>query len=327
MKKQHKTNILTMEMLSEYHSRRVIHSQFKEGEELLEDLFDLSPDLRHAYIATVFADFGLGKSTLFADHITRHPPTEIETKKGLFRLIPSVVVAAEEKCTVRKLVDSLCRALDVSVTTSDNADYLKAKAKEALVYRGTKVLGIDEAQEFLTNSNSSGVRSVVSFVRSLAESTKIPIVLLGTNDYESFVYHSGDISSRVKREFHMRVMDSPIDDETEFYWLTHGMLENLKDVTGRSLSTDWEPLDFAQRLFLVTGGRIRCVHDFFAQYIFDQAKSKSTKASIGKDECLKVLKKYRPPFPLIKPSSEAYELKPKELYGLMEKFEFMDDHV
>jgi hypothetical protein len=321
------SKILNLDMLVDFENRRVLHTDFLEGEELLDDLIKLSPKLQNAYIVTFFAHAGLGKSTLLLDLQARNPPYPKKDKIKKGTIIPVPTISAEENCSVRKVVDSLCHAVGKSTTTSANATYLKKKAIEALKDVGAVALAIDEAQEFLNNSNRSGVKSVVSFVRSLAESIKIPLILMGTPCYEDFVYASDAMNRRVKTSHHLRIMDSPIDDKTQFYRTSEGMLDNLQLVTGRTLCESVDRLEFSQRLFIVSGGRIGCIYDFLAQYIKDQEKSGSTKTTFDLEDCLKVLKRYRAPFPLIQPSTKAFKVSPKDLSGLMIKYESMEDHV
>jgi hypothetical protein len=67
------SKILNLDMLVEFENRRVLHPDFSEGEELLDDLIKLSPKLQNAYIVTFFAHPGLGKSTLLLDLQARNP--------------------------------------------------------------------------------------------------------------------------------------------------------------------------------------------------------------------------------------------------------------
>jgi hypothetical protein len=315
---------LTLSMLGELHARRVLHNDVADGEALLDELFEISPEIKQAYIATIFAEPGLGKSTLFKDLIVRNPPNILEDDEGKRKHTPVLVVSAEEGCTVRKLVDTMCAALGEPTTTSNTASYLKQKALTLLKEHGTVLLGIDEAQEFLNNSTRSGVKSVISFVRSLAESTQIPLVLMGTPSYENFVSASSDVNRRVKRSHTLNLMGSPIDDTTTFYWTVVGMMENFTQVTGRSLAPEFGMLEFSQRLFVITGGRIGCIYDFLAQYITDHTKSGSTDRHIGLADCLAVMKNYRPAFNLVKPAKLAFKLTDKQLEAVMEQHESME---
>jgi hypothetical protein len=315
---------LTLSMLGELHARRVLHTDFADGEALLDELFAISPNINQAYIATIFAEPGLGKSTLFRDLSARHPSTKIHEEYGTRKTTPVLVISAEEGCTVRKVVDTMCVALGEPTTTSNTASYLKTKALTLLKEHGTVLLGIDEAQEFLNNSTRSGVKSVVSFVRSLAESTQIPLVLMGTPSYGNFVFASSDVNRRVKRSHTLHLMGSPVNDSTLFYWTVVGMMDNFSEVTGRSLAPDFGMLEFSQRLFVITGGRIGCIYDFLAQYITDQSMSGSNDRYIGLADCLAVMKNYRAAFPLVEPAELAFELTDKELEAVMEQHESME---
>ncbi|WP_372778210.1 TniB family NTP-binding protein [Litorivivens sp.] len=317
---------ITLDMREKLEASRVMHPCFSQIEAVLDHLVELSPTISTGYIVTIFGEYGLGKSTLFRDLEKRYPEHDAATARGESKQIPIFVIDAVESITNRKVVDAMCRKAGVTTTSSNNLDYLKNKAITLLRECGTLLFGIDEAHEFLNNSNRVGVKSVVSFVRSLADAIKIPVVLMGPHDYKDFVYSSGDLNRRVKEEYTLRQMGAPIDAQTEFYWTAVGMLEKLQEITGRRLDPSIDLLSFTQRLFLVTEGRIGCVFDFLAQYIVDQAKLGTARDLISLDDMQNTMKRYRPPFPLVSPAKDAWtKLSQKEIDALMDEYEFMDD--
>ncbi len=316
---------ITLDMRGKLEACRIMHTDFNEIEDMLDDLVKLSPEINSAYIVSIFGEYGLGKSTLFRELEKRYPDHEVKCDDGLRHQKPIFVIDAVESITNRKLVDAMCRKASVSTTSSNNLDYLKNKALTLLEQLGTVIFGIDEAHEFLNNSNRSGVKSVVSFVRSLADAVKIPVVLMGPKDYEDFVYSSGDLRRRVKQSYSLKLMGAPIDGQTEFYWTALGMLDKLQEITGRQLDPLIEKLEFTQRLFLVTGGRIGCIFDLFAQYIEDQSKLGTDESLITMSDMELAMKRYRPPFPLVQPPQDAWTLSQKKIDRLMDEHEFMED--
>lgn len=73
---------------------------------------------------------------------------------------------------------------------------LRAALENALYYRKTKVLMIDEAQHIARGTSAGGLYNQLDYLKSLANLTKTVIVLVGTYDLQAFRNLSGQLSRR-----------------------------------------------------------------------------------------------------------------------------------
>lgn len=265
----------------------------------------------------IFGRSGAGKSTLVENYRDQHPAHFVDTEKGRQRRIPVLLVEVPEACTMRKFSEAVCIELGVSVPTSDNATHLKHKLLEGLKHSGTELLIIDEAQEFLTNSSPSGAKTVRHFLRHLLDAAKIPVVFIGTPEYREFIHADEPIRRRVKQQISLDLFEAPVAEKSMFHFTILAMLKHLEETCSRRLERGVDTLEFAQRLYLMSGGRMGPVKAFFDQYIEDEIEERSSKSTFGPNEWRRTMEHYSSPF-AFETSKPAFELRSTSLKRLLE---------
>jgi hypothetical protein len=275
--------------------------------------------IREPGALAIFGESGAGKSTLVENYRDKHPAHYVDTDAGRQWRVPVLLVEVPETCTIRKFVEELCIALGVAAPTSDNSTHLKHKALLAMKLAGTQLLVIDEAQEFLANTTPSGAMKVRHFIRHLLDAARIPVVFIGTPGYREFINGDEPIRRRVKKQMSMQLFDAPIVPKSMFHFTVLAMLKHLDDTCGRRLSSDFDTLEFSQRLYLMSGGRMGPLKDFFDQYIEDEMEIGSKKSTFGLPECKRAMKNYKAPFPF-HTSKPPFELRSTSLKRILDKY-------
>ena len=276
--------------------------------------------IREPGAAAIFGASGAGKSTLVENYRDKHPAHVIETDTGKQWRIPVLLVKVPEACTMRKFSEETCIALGISAPNSDNATHLKHKVLHGIKQAGTELLIIDEAQEFLSNSSPSGAMKVRHFVRHLLDAARIPVVFIGTPEYRIFINGDEPIRRRVKNQVTMQLFDAPTTEKSMFHFTVLAMLKHLEETCNRHLAADFNVLELSQRLYLMSGGRMGPIKQFFDQYIEDEMFCESSKSTFGIEECRRVMENYSPPFsfPTSKPAFELHATSLEKL--LKEKY-------
>lgn len=267
----------------------------------------------------IFGESGSGKTTLSEDYFYKFCPETQVGEGGVQKVHTVVWIEVPERCTIRRFVTQICKRFGIKAPSTDNADELKEIALAAMRSAGTELLMIDEAQQFLSTKSISGPREVGHFVRHLMDASQIPFVFFGTPGYEAFIDADEPIRRRIKRRETMRGFSAPVEERSVFHFTVLAALHNLEATCGRRLSSDLSSLELAQRLYLMSGGRIGPVIDFFDYYIEDEIEASSTKTTFAMAECRRVFESYDPPFEF-HTSKPAFELYRSSLPKLMNKY-------
>lgn len=313
---------VTDSMVVEFQRRRVYHSDFERVDILFEKLLKKSANLKkfkRAHFTMIVAEPGMGKTTLIEDLKEEYPPTQSDTELGVQQTVPIVQIKIGLKFTARKIVDAICEEFSLPPTTSDKPTYLETRAAKILNDAGCKLLAIDESQEFLLHSTALQEKDARVFMRTLGDMISVPMVFLGTPGYENFVKTEGTMGSRVCHEEHILVMDAPIETNTRFHKVITGMLKNLAEEANRELGSSMTPLEFSQRMYLLSSGTVRGIANFLVEYLHEEQYINSTKRTIDIEDCQRVMSGYKSGS-LIDKDIAPFDIPKKKLSGLMRKY-------
>lgn len=285
-----------------YDTIRRMHSRFKV--------------VKNPGAAAIYGDAGTGKSRLIETYKRDHPIRYVDTPAGRKLVIPVLHFQVPENCSIRKFVSEICYVMGIDAPKSNNTSELKEKVIRLILHAEIELIAVDEAQAFLDINSRSNSDEVAKFVRYIIDKTRVPFVFLGTPEYQQFVDRDEPIRRRFKMACHVDLFPAPVESHSTLHYTTQAFLKILKDTCNRSLESGFTSLELAQRIYLMSGGRIGPIFDFFDQYIEDEMWSNSTKTTFGIKECRRVFETFDAPFALYT-DKPAFDLPKSSLKKLL----------
>lgn len=192
--------------------------------ELLERI-DVTSDNN---ILLVYGPSGVGKSTLFSKiikHIYEDNIELIHEDKGFIPVVGIEAISPENgtfdwidfytrilHSANEPLVEHKVRFDETGIKKSGTKRALRQSIENVLKYRHTKVVLIDEAQHMTKVGSGRSLINQMDAIKSLASTSKVPIILFGTYGLLQFRNLSGQLSRR-GMDVHLRRYRADIEEE------------------------------------------------------------------------------------------------------------------
>lgn len=201
---------------SYFHSYTVAHPKLRDAN---EDLSDAIREAKPGSLIFVFGPSGAGKTTLrlrTEQRIATEMFDELEADRGRFATVgveaippdsgnfnwkdfyKGILKAMDEPCVDYKIKRSPYNNTNrVTLTNSHtSSSVFREAAAEAIRHRRPVSLLVDEAQHLAKMSSGRKVQDQLDSIKSLASTTEIPIVLIGTYELLSLRNLSAQLSRR-----------------------------------------------------------------------------------------------------------------------------------
>ena len=127
----------------------------------------------------LYGESGTGKTSIIRQFQKMHPPTEDPLSDE--DTVPVLVVETPFEPKVSMLYDRILYEIGVPYKATENVVVKENRIELYVNKLGIKMLILDEFHNIL-NGSASGQRKVLSAIKSLTNTLKIPIVLAGTRD-------------------------------------------------------------------------------------------------------------------------------------------------
>jgi type II secretory pathway predicted ATPase ExeA len=127
----------------------------------------------------LYGESGTGKTSIIRQFRKMHPPTDDPLEDE--DTIPVLVVETPFEPKVSMLYDRILYEIGVPYKTTENVVVKENRIEFYVNKLGVKMLILDEFHNIL-NGSASQQRKVLSAIKSLTNTLKIPIVLAGTRD-------------------------------------------------------------------------------------------------------------------------------------------------
>jgi len=127
----------------------------------------------------IYGESGSGKTSIIRQFQKMHPPVEDPLEEE--DVLPVLIVETPFEPKVSLLYDRILYEIGVNYKTTENVVIKENRIEYYINRLGVKMLILDEFHNIL-NGSASQQRKVLSAIKSLTNTLKIPIVLSGTRD-------------------------------------------------------------------------------------------------------------------------------------------------
>jgi hypothetical protein len=302
-------------------ARRVKHPAYRLCQTYLDELLEESIENEgedHEPGAHVFtAPSRIGKSATIVEFVARHQPDSLKTQLGVQQRITVAKVRVRTATTLKEYMSDICIELGIEPGNSSNRAKLTRKIFEGLKRAETKMLISDETNIVHESKGAKELVHIRNFLKELIDESGIPVVFFGLPSCISFFKGDKQTDARVQEYISLPPFIAPTNDKTPVALVTTKYLQFLKEDCGVTLKTEESLLQFSQRVYLASGGRIGGIQRIFvdvARYSYKTGKKTLTLPDFAAS-----LKKRPIPFQLTC-SDSPFLICQKELPGLMKKY-------
>lgn len=223
----------------------------------------------------IIGESGTGKSRILK-HISETYPTDRRIE-GLY--VPVVLAEIPSNPTVKGLASTILHKLGDPLFDKGSETAMTIRLKVLLQAAGTRVLLIDEFQQFVDRASKKVQHHVADWLKNLVESTKISLVVAGLPYGTKVIESNQQLSRRFRAPVEMPRFDwKHREDREEFMTVLSGLQEMIPELDFPDLSAD----EMAFRVYCATGGLIGRVANLFLEVVdlVDMAGSKSVTMEI-----------------------------------------------
>jgi hypothetical protein len=224
----------------------VEHRRHRNAIESIEDLHQCGADGHEARAGLLMGLSGSGKTTIIGSYLDRFPD-EFRGLKDQRRIL---FVETPANCTLKAMAEKMLIELGDPLAGKGTEVQQTDRVVHYLQNLGTELVFIDEYHHLLGKDVSSAHR-VGSWLKSLLNRGRVPMVISGLPTVEQLVDIDGELSRRTRQRCTLLpfVWDDP-DDQMEFRWI----LLSYERVLQLEAPADLSGPYLAMRLFLASDG-------------------------------------------------------------------------
>lgn len=243
----------TLDFLKRY----VAHPRAKEIDSALLRCLKTAGHNPHGM--ALIGETGVGKTTLLERFRRTHRLEETDTHS--YQLV--VIVETPADATIKATLTALLRELGCPRPDRGTKESMMTRALTLLGELKTQLIVFDEFQHLLQTQTPKHRQSVIDFIKSLMNKTKIPVVLSGLPEASLVI----EADPQLKRRFAavQQIREFSIHTELEFNYY-RAFLDSLqKAIPFTTLSLSDE--NMILRLYLATQGKVGLLSNLLEQLI------------------------------------------------------------
>lgn len=243
----------TLEFLGRY----VTHPRIQTIDEALLRCLKTAGHNPHGM--ALIGETGVGKTTLLERFRRTHRLEETDTHT--YQLV--ILVETPPDATIKATLTALLRELGCPKPDRGTKESMMTRALTLLTELQTQLIVFDEFQHLLQTQTPKHRQSVIDFIKSLMNKTKIPVVLAGLPEASLVI----EADPQLKRRFAtvQQIREFSIHSESEFYYFKAFMASIQKAIPFPALTLSDENMLY--RIHLATQGKVGLLSNLLEQLI------------------------------------------------------------
>lgn len=217
---------------------------------------------------------GTGKTTLCNHLLAQHRIQTQEEPEGIRRVIPAFYQAVPGVATIKDLAQKLLIRLQVT-DLSGNRTQLTERLVQNLKTCQTRFYILDEFQHLVDPKKEKTHATVRNWVKDLMNESKVPIILVGTEDLLPLL--EGD--EQIERRFRRRCSLTEFSLNNDYLKVLVFFVKRLKDHCSLQPSAELKTSQFGQRMYAATAGNMCATKDLFVEAADLALRGKSAEIS------------------------------------------------
>lgn len=217
---------------------------------------------------------GTGKTTLCNHLLAQHRIQTQEEPEGIRRVIPAFYQAVPGVATIKDLAQKLLIRLQVT-DLSGNRTQLTERLVQNLKTCQTRFYILDEFQHLVDPKKEKTHATVRNWVKDLMNESKVPIILVGTEDLLPLL--EGD--EQIERRFRRRCSLTEFSLNNDYLKVLVFFVKRLKDHCSLQPSAELRTPQFGQRMYAATAGNMCATKDLFVEAADLALRGKSAEIS------------------------------------------------
>jgi hypothetical protein len=308
--------------IRELKKRRVKHPAYRHCQAFLQELYDDSVDsgdeFEHFGAYVITAPTRSGKSTAIADFMLKFSNDTCRTPFGDQLTIPVLHMRVRTASTLKQFVADLCLLLGIitSLKSTSRAE-LTFKVLNGLKAAQTKLVIIDEINIVHDSKGPYETAHIRNFIKELVDESGIPIVFVGTPESKSFFKSDGQTDGRVEEYLEVPPFMAPTNIDSPMFKTTKKYIEFLQEDCQLTLASNIDLLEFSQRVYLATGGRMGGIKKVFVDCA--ERTLKAGKTTVTLYDFASSFNNRKVAFKL-PASGNPFKISDSDLPGLMKKY-------
>lgn len=237
--------------------RYVSHPRTKAIEEALLRCLKTAGHNPHGM--ALIGETGVGKTTLLERFRKTYRLEETDTHS--YQLV--VVVDTPPDATIKATLTALLRELGCPMPDKGTKESMMTRALTLLTELKTQLIVFDEFQHLLQTQTPKHRQSVIDFIKSLMNKTKIPVVLSGLPDASLVIQADPQLKRRFAAVQHIK--EFSIYSEVEFNYYQAFLSNIQKAIPFPTLTLSDENMLY--RIYLATQGKVGLLSSLLEQLI------------------------------------------------------------
>lgn len=194
--------------------------------------------------------------------------------EGIRRVIPAFYQAVPGVATIKDLAQKLLIRLQVT-DLSGNRTQLTERLVQNLKTCQTRFYILDEFQHLVDPKKEKTHATVRNWVKDLMNESKVPIILVGTEDLLPLL--EGD--EQIERRFRRRCSLTEFSLNNDYLKVLVFFVKRLKDHCSLQPSAELKTPQFGQRMYAATAGNMCATKDLFVEAADLALRGKSAEIS------------------------------------------------
>ncbi|MEI4771423.1 TniB family NTP-binding protein [Psychrobacillus sp. FJAT-51614] len=189
------------EKLKAIDTLRIVHPEFKKALDLIRMCHKTHQNYSEPQCLLITGNYGTGKSSIMEMYLQEHQrivPLERTTKVAILAGdIPSPT-------TINTFLESMLDHLDESNPTKGTIGNKQHRLIKLIGDSEVELIMLDEFQHFVNKDGNDKVnQNVADCFKSIINSTKVPVVLLGMDESERVLTANGQLKRRFSFNYHL----------------------------------------------------------------------------------------------------------------------------